>query len=202
MKKLLVATTNPAKLAEYKIFLADLPVEIVGLADVGIKNQAPEEGETFEDNALLKAIHYGKQARMVTLADDGGFEIEALNGEPGVKSHRWLGYETADDEELINAVVERMKGIPTEKRSARMRTVLAITDPNGEAWTFEEATEGVVPEQPSPTRIKGYPFRPVFYLPQFAKCYVDLDEGELRQASQRWKLVERALPTLKKLLKV
>ena len=90
MKKLLIATTNPGKLSEINRFLGDLPVELVGLKDAGITDAVEETGSTFEENAILKAKYYCKKSGLPTLADDGGFEIDALDGQPGVKSHRWI----------------------------------------------------------------------------------------------------------------
>lgn len=200
-KRLLIATANQAKLAEYKKLLAEMPIEVIGLSDLGIKDKVGETGNTFEENALLKALIYGKQAKMVTLADDGGFEVDALGGEPGVHSRRWLGRE-ASDNELIEAVIERMKGVPEEKRAARIRIVLAIATPNEEFWTFEDTFDGAVPEAASPNRIKDYPFESVLWVPQLAKYSVDLTAGEYGVVSTRQKLVERALPVLRQLFKL
>ena len=100
--KLLIATTNPGKLAEIKRFLFDVPVELVSLNDVGITDHVEETGATFEENAVLKAKFYAEKSGLPTLADDGGFEIDALHGEPGVKSHRWVyGDRENTDEELM-----------------------------------------------------------------------------------------------------
>jgi len=100
MNRLLIATTNPAKLAEYRLILRDLGIELelVSLADVGIVGSPEETGATFTENALIKARYYFECARIATLADDGGLEIDALGGEPGVRSHRWLGTGGDDSE--------------------------------------------------------------------------------------------------------
>ena len=117
MKKLLIATTNPGKLDEIKRFLGDLPVELVALKDVGIIDGVEETGKTFEENAILKAKYYCKKSGLPTLADDGGFEIDALGGEPGVKSHRWIHKDREDtDEELIEYTLKKMRGLPRAKR--------------------------------------------------------------------------------------
>src|SRR6202166_223947 len=93
MRRLLIATTNRAKLGEYRLILRDVGIELelVSLADVGISESPEETGATFTENALIKARFYFERARIATLADDGGLEIDALGGEPGVRSHRWLG---------------------------------------------------------------------------------------------------------------
>src|SRR5246127_2850652 len=90
MRRLLIATTNPAKLAEYRLLLRDFELELVSLAEVGIRDAPEESGATFEENAVAKARFYFARARIATLADDGGLEIDALGGEPGVRSYRWL----------------------------------------------------------------------------------------------------------------
>src|SRR5277367_5543836 len=92
-RRLLIATTNPAKLAEYRLILRQIGIAIepASLGDLAISEHPEETGATFAENALLKARFYFERARIATLADDGGLEIDALGGEPGVRSHRWLG---------------------------------------------------------------------------------------------------------------
>ncbi|MBI1975010.1 MAG: non-canonical purine NTP pyrophosphatase [Parcubacteria group bacterium] len=197
-RRLLVATSNSAKLAEYKKFLEELGVPIVGLHDVGILHKAEETGKTFEENALLKARVYVQLSGLPTIADDGGFEIDALGGEPGVKSHRWLGYE-AGDEELIAEVFRRLEGVPNEKRTARIRSVLAVVTPGGEEWKYDEAVEGVIPKQPSATRVSGFPFRSVLFVPRFGKFFINLTEEEHHAVNQRLRAVKKALPVLRTL---
>jgi XTP/dITP diphosphohydrolase len=117
MKKLLVATSNPGKLKEIKFFLKDMPIAIISLPEVGISADAPEDAPTFKENAILKATYYTRKSGIPTLADDGGLEIDALNGEPGVHSHRWIsGDKDDDDEELIVYTIRRLQGVPFEKR--------------------------------------------------------------------------------------
>ena len=115
MKKLLIATKNPGKIQEYRSLLKGEPVEIVTLDDVKITMPIDEDGDTIEDNAVKKAVHYAYFSNMPTLGDDGGIEVEALGGEPGVRTRRWPGYE-ASDEELIEMMLEKMKDVPGDKR--------------------------------------------------------------------------------------
>src|SRR3990167_10501814 len=131
MNRLLIATTNPGKLAEIRRFLSDVPLELVSLNDVDIKERVEETGKTFEENAILKAKFYAEKSGLPTIGDDGGFEIDALGGEPGVKSHRWVhGDKENSDEELIEYTFKKMKGI--KNRKAQLRAVLALALPNGE----------------------------------------------------------------------
>ena len=136
MKKLLIATTNPGKLTEIKRFLGDLPIELVGLKDIGIADTVEETGKTFEENAILKANYYYKKSGLPTLADDGGFEIDALGGEPGVRSHRWIdGTKESTDEELIEYTLLRLKDVPLQGREAQLRLVVAYVTPDGGVQT-------------------------------------------------------------------
>src|SRR3989344_7519292 len=134
--KLLIATTNPGKLVELSRFLADIPMSLVSLKDLDITDTVEETGKTFEENAILKAKYFCKKSGLPTLADDGGFEIDALGGEPGVKSHRWIHQDREDtDEELIAYTLEKMRGLPRAQRGAQLRLVLALVFPDGRVST-------------------------------------------------------------------
>jgi XTP/dITP diphosphohydrolase len=203
MKKLLIATSNPAKLAEIRLFLSDLPLMCVGLDDVGIADRAVESGKTFEENAVIKATFYAKLSGLPTVADDGGFEIDALGGAPGVKSHRWIhGDRDDDDEELINYTMEQMKGLPQAKRGAQLRLVLAYVDPKGLMHTSEAKIRGIVPEKPSSRRTPGFPYRSLLFLPEINKFYDHgvLTSEETDRLNHRKKAVEKLRPQLSKLL--
>ena len=170
---LLIATTNPGKLAEIKLFLADTSLELVSLKDVGITDNVEETGKTFEENAILKARHYAKESGLMTLADDGGFEIDAIGGEPGIKSHRWVhGDRESTDEELIAYTFERMKDVPLTKRQAQLRLVLALVAPDGTVLaTAEDKVRGIVPLEPSKAHTAGFPYRSILFLPKIGKYY-------------------------------
>lgn len=202
MKKLLIATTNPGKLAEIKRFLSDLPIELVGLKDVGISDTVEEIGKTFEENAVVKAIYYCKKSGLPTLADDGGFEIDALGGEPGVKSHRWIHGDKEDtDEELIAYTLERLQGLPRAKRGAQLRLVLALIFPDGRQCTVEEKTLGIVAEKPSDHRTRGFPYRSLLFLPEIDKYYDHdlLTPEETDKYNHRKKALEKLKPILTRL---
>src|SRR5271163_2199945 len=153
--QLLIATTNRAKLAEYRLILRDIGIdlELLSLADLRISQTPEETGATFLDNALLKARFYFDRARIATLADDGGLEIDAFGGEPGVRSHRWLdsgGNENDSDEALAAEVIRRMKGVEAARRTARIRATLALMhEENGliRERTAAGAIEGVIAER-------------------------------------------------------
>ncbi len=176
MKKLLIATTNPGKLEEITAILADIPIKLVSLKELGLKEKPEENGKTFEENAIIKAKFYAEKSGLPTIADDGGLEIDALGGEPGVKSHRWIhGDREDEDEELITYTIKMLKGVPLTERGAQLRAVLALALPNGEVHTAEGITRGVIPLKPSDNRVDGFPYRSLLYLPKINKFYNTTD---------------------------
>lgn len=203
MHKLLIATTNQGKLGEITKFLSDLTIELVSLKDLKITDSVEEIGVTFEENSILKAKYYCQKTDLPTLADDGGFEIDALNGEPGVKSHRWIhGDRDSTDEELINYTFEKMKNLHRSKRGAQLRLVLAFALPDGRVFTQEAKIHGIVPLKPSKVRHDGFPYRSILFLPQIHKYYdhKQMTEEENSAYNHRKKALEQLKPLIKKLL--
>ena len=198
MKKLLIATTNPGKLDEIRYFLKDLPLKLLSLADLKIKETPIEDGTTFEENAIKKAKFYFKKTKLPVIADDGGLEIDYFNREPGVKSRRWIGGKGASDKKLINYTLQKMKGLPLEKRRAQLRTVLALALPNGKIITQEGKIGGIVANKVGAIT-KGYPYRSLFFLPKISKYYdhKTLTKEEYEKYSHRG----QALKKLKKVIK-
>lgn len=202
MRQLLIATTNPGKLAEIKEFLSDVPVELLSLNDLKITVKPEETGKMFEENAILKAKFYAKISGLPTLADDGGFEIDALGGEPGVKSHRWIHGDRDDsDEELIDYTIKRMMGLPRAERGAQLRLVLALII-DGKVYTAEAKIRGIIPDQPSAHLTPGFPYRSLLYLTRYGKFYnpSELTKSENSQINHRKKAVEKLKPIIKRLL--
>lgn len=200
--KLLIATTNQGKLNEIRRFLSDMPVEMVSLKDVGITDSIEETGKTFEENAILKAKFYAEKSGLATLADDGGFEIDALNGEPGVKSHRWVdSTRESSDEELIAYTLLRMKNLPEGKRGAQLRLVLALILPDGTVKTTEASIKGIVPMNPTGTHSIGFPFRSLLFLPEIGKYYnhEELTKEENDCYNHRKRALEQLKPSLQNL---
>lgn len=189
MRRLLIATTNPAKLAEYRLLLRDIELDLVSLIDLGITEMPEESGATFEENALIKAGFYFERARTATLADDGGLEIDALGGEPGVRSHRWLNSGGDDsDEALVNEVMRRMKDIPVGRRSARLRAATALIYDDGarvHQRVAEAAIEGVIAERAYPVLRAGFPYRAVLFMPERNRFVGELGDEEEAKISQR-----------------
>ncbi|PIR02130.1 MAG: non-canonical purine NTP pyrophosphatase [Candidatus Nealsonbacteria bacterium CG_4_9_14_0_2_um_filter_37_38] len=199
MRKLLIATTNPGKIREYKEIFnrLKLPVKLVSLKDLKIKEKVKEDGETFEENAVKKAKFYYKLTKLPTLAEDSGLEIDYLNGQPGVKSRRWPGYE-ASDKELINITLKKLKGVTLEKRGAQLRVVMALII-DEKVKTFQGLLRGIIMEKPIKKMIPGYPFRSLFYLPEIKKVIGELTMEQEAMVAHRKKAVKKALPILKKI---
>lgn len=185
MQKLLIATSNPGKLGEYRQYLSDFHLELVSLQDVGLFS-IDETGATFEENAILKARTYFKRSGLPCISDDGGLEVDFLHGEPGVMSHRWkTGDENATDDELIDYTIERMRGVPDGRRGARLRLVMAFADKEGNIHTSEAAIEGTIAHEPAANRIEGFPFRAVLKVSRFNKMYDDLAPEEHEEVNHR-----------------
>src|SRR3989442_13410470 len=144
--QLLVATRNRHKLREIEAILAELNFEIRCSADIAGLADVKEDAGTIRDNAVKKAVETAKAAKMLTLADDTGLEVDALNGEPGVHSARYAGAE-ATDFENIKKLMNLLHGVPPEKRTAHFRCVVAIADANGLVDTVEGVCNGALLEE-------------------------------------------------------
>lgn len=198
---LLIATTNKGKLAELRTFLTDLPIELVSLSDVGITDDVEETGKTYKENSQKKAIFYAKMSGLPAIADDGGLEISALDGAPGVKSRRWLGKEESD-EVLLNHLANVAKDLPYDNRKAWFKTVISLAMPSGKVWSVGGEIEGIIAEKPHVKILEGYPYRSYFYLPKIKKYYHEdqLSEIEQKLYNHRYKAIEKIKPILNKVL--
>jgi XTP/dITP diphosphohydrolase len=182
--KLLIGSHNPAKIEEYKRYLSDFSFELLSLSDLKIKLQAPEDADSFEANAINKAKFYQKLSGLSTIAEDAGLMIDALNGAPGVKSRRWLGYEMTD-EELIQMVIDKMKNVPEEKRTCHLVAVIALAMADGRVYTQWAQIDGIIAKTPTEKRQEGFPYRSILYLPEFKKFYMDLTDEEHEKINHR-----------------
>ena len=198
MNKLLIATANAGKVAQYRAALSNLPVELVTVDDLHLGG-VEETGKTFEENVLLKVRAYHKLSGLPCIGDDGGLEIDALNGEPGVYSRRWkTGDESATDQELIDYTIEKMKDIPEGQRSARFTVVMAFVDADGKEFTTTASTEGFVPLVASKEIHKNLPFDSVLFIPQFNRTRSELSEEEHDKINQRVLAIQKLMPIISK----
>ena len=186
MHRLLVATTNPGKIAEYQLLLEGVPLKIIGLRQVGINFDVEESGSTFEENALMKARAYAQAGGLLTLADDSGLCVDALGGAPGVFSARYARSDRARIERLLG----EMQGVPEHQRSARFVCVIALAFPDGEARTFEGVCEGRIAHRPS--GVNGFGFDPIFYLPDYGCTMAALPISIKNQISHRARAASQA----------
>lgn len=198
--KLLLGTTNPAKIADYQKYLRHAKLELLTLRDIGFIDEPLEIGKTFAENALQKARFYAEATEYPTLADDGGFEVDALDGRPGVDSNRWLG-PSANDEDKINKILELLKGIPESARTARIRSAIAVYFPDVKDYiSVEEAVGGMVPLKASSKIIPRVPYRSLLFLPEFKKYSSELNEQEAARVSHRNKACKQLLLKLEPFL--
>lgn len=182
--RLLVATNNAGKIREYQDLLAGLNLELCGLLDIGITTEVDETGQTFEENARLKAAAYSQASGLLTLADDSGLEVEALGGVPGVYSARYAG-KGATDADRYRKLLVALEGVPWEKRAARFRCVIALAWPNGHVEAFDGQCNGVIAFEPKGTN--GFGFDPVFYMPEHGCTMAELPEEKKNRISHRAK---------------
>lgn len=192
--KLLVATGNPGKLKEFTGMLAGVPFELVSLTDVGIDEEVPETGSTFEENAALKAKGYAAMSGMVTLADDSGLEVKALGGEPGVRSARYGG-EGASEVERAALLLHNLENVPESERQARFRCVIALVRPEQAPTFFYGECRGRITE--SPRGGHGFGYDPVFLLPEFGRTMAELNVEEKAQISHRGMAAKGAVKELR-----
>jgi len=189
--ELLVGTTNPGKLAEVEAFLEDLPVKLVSLSRLENYPQIVEDGSTFEENALKKARALAEFSGMLTLADDSGLEVDALNGSPGIYSSRYCGEEGNDaknNEKLLN----ELKDVPKEGRGARFVCALALCAPQSlgmKEWTVRESCEGRIAFGLKGEN--GFGYDPLFFFPPFGKTFGEIDRATKATVSHRGKALRK-----------
>ena len=209
---LLVATGNPGKLREYTGLLRDAPFRLVSLKDVGITDDVEEAGETFAENAWLKASGYAALSGMLTLADDSGLEVDALSGEPGVHSARYGGDACHSDGERVALLLRNLEDVPWQRRTARFRCVINIVHPEGERPHPGPPLEGEATKGPqllasvvgsvagmiqyAPEGDDGFGYDPVVYLPSFKRTVAQLSLEEKNRISHRGCAAARAMNAL------
>lgn len=203
MTIVLLATRNNGKIHEFKTFLSDLPIKIVSLDDLHLGDDIEEDGRTYKENSQKKAIFFAKKSKLPAIADDGGIEIDALHGKPGIKSRRWLGYE-ATDEELITYMTNIATNLPNNNRGAEFKTVVSFALPNGEVWSKTGTVQGIIAAKPHLKTLQGYPYRSFFYLPKIKKFYfeAELTNDEQKLYNHRYNAVQNLKPIIKKALRM
>jgi len=186
--KLLLATRNPGKIREQTHALAACGVEVVGLEGWPDLPPPEESGPTFLDNAIIKALYYHRATELPALGEDSGLEVDALGGEPGLYSSRWMGEETPY--EMKNAkIIEALKGLPPEKRKARFVSTAAIAQGGRIVFKTVESCDGLIAE--APRGAGGFGYDPIFFYPPIGKCFAELPLAEKRRYDHRGKAMAR-----------
>jgi len=197
MVKLLIATNNPGKLREYQEILAGLPVELVSPMDAGLTLDPEETGRTFGENAIIKAQAFAQASGLLTLADDSGLEIDALNGEPGVYSARYGNTAKDDHQGRYRLVLEKLTNIPAEKRTARFKCVVALATGERLVGTADGAVDGVITFAPKGKG--GFGYDPIFFVPEFDRTLAELTSEEKNSISHRSRAARAAIPMIEQL---
>src|SRR3990167_4668282 len=188
MRELLIATSNKGKIREIKEILAGIPYDIKTLADIDIKEDIPETGKSFEENAILKAKYAGEKSGFLTLAEDSGLEVDALAGKPGIYSARYV---EGTDEDRINKILGELKEFPKEKRTARFKAVVAVYDPlENKVQIFRGVSEGYITDIPSGDN--GFGYDPIFYNQDLNKTNEEMILEKKNKVSPRFRAISQA----------
>jgi XTP/dITP diphosphohydrolase len=187
-RRLLIATTNHGKLAEYKGLLSTVPLEIVGLSDIGTFEPIAETGDSFGENSAIKAAGYALQAGLLTAADDSGLEVVALGGRPGVLSARYGGSDLSDEERNI-CLLNEMKGVPAAERKARFVCAISLADTVGKLIvTVSGVCPGSIAIESRGSH--GFGYDPIFVPDGYAQTFGELSGGEKATISHRARAAE------------
>jgi XTP/dITP diphosphohydrolase len=200
LTKLLIATNNPGKVREYHDLLEslDLAVEVTYPSREGLFLDVEETGDTFAQNARIKALAYAQVSGMVTLADDSGLEVDALGGAPGVRSARYAG-PGASDVDRYRKLLSELDGVPENQRSARFRCAIAIASVRGQVLEAEGTCEGRIGS--SPRGEHGFGYDPVFVVTgEGGQTMAELDPAAKNRISHRARAMMAAGPLLARLL--
>ena len=198
MPQLLLATNNPGKIAELRRLLEDCGWDLVTPADIRLAIDVEETGSTYEENARAKALAGMHASGLVTLADDSGLEIEAIGGDPGVHSARFLGPRATYPDRFAE-IQRRLAGLAASERVARFVAAIAIADPRtGAVHTVEGEVRGLIAREPRGSG--GFGYDPIFWLPDRNLTMAELPEHEKAIISHRARAAARAVPILKELL--
>jgi XTP/dITP diphosphohydrolase len=192
--RVIFATKNKGKIKEINMILKDLDVDVISMEEAGINVDVVEDGKTFQENAIKKAKEIMEITNEIVLADDSGLEVDYLNKEPGIYSARYGGVDTPYSVKN-KLIIDRLEGVPDEKRSARFVCVVAAVFPTGEVTTTRGTIEGIIGYEPKGDN--GFGYDPIFYVPEY-KCTTAEMEPELKnKLSHRGKALEAIKIVLK-----
>lgn len=194
IKKIIVASNNKNKIREIKSKLANMEIEVLSQREAGFDIEIDETGTTFEENSMIKAKAIYKLAKAPVIADDGGLEIDFLDGKPGVYSARFCGPDATDKDKYMK-ILEMMKDVDEEKRTARFRCIITYIDENGEEHAFEGICNGKITREPMGDNDFGYD--PIFLVGD--KSFAQISEEEKNKISHRGRAIDKWIEYLKNL---
>mgnify|MGYP000279796098 CR=1 FL=1 len=195
MRNLIVATKNKGKYQEMKEILSGMPFNVISMEDASLDIEIEETGQTFEENALIKAREVSRLTNEIVIADDSGLEIEYLDGAPGIYSSRFAG-KGASDEDRNRKLLKLLEGVPFEKRKARFVCVIAVVYPEGDYFTVKGICEGYIGFEPKGNN--GFGYDPLFYIPEYGKTMAEMDPEDKHKISHRGKALRLMLEEFKK----
>lgn len=195
VNRILFATGNQGKMKEVREILADLGVEVISMREAGVSAEIVEDGETFEENAVIKARTIMELTGDVTLADDSGLEIDALGGEPGVYSARYMGEDTSYHIKN-NDLIRRLSQVPRQQRTARFVCSIAAAFPDGEIITTDGVIEGLIGYEEAGEN--GFGYDPIFVVPQLGCTTAQLSDEQKNEISHRGKALRKMKEELRK----
>ena len=197
MKDIIIATKNKGKAKEFESMFAPLGYRVLTMLDMEGAADIEETGETFEENAILKSEALSREFNTMVIADDSGLMIDALDGRPGVYSARYAG-ESKDDEANIDKVLEELKDVPAEKRTARFYCALAVSKPGQDTVTFSGTVEGTILTERRGEN--GFGYDPIFYVAELGKTTAEMEPEEKNGISHRARALQKLRENIKQFI--
>jgi XTP/dITP diphosphohydrolase len=188
MGDLLLASQNPGKLSEMRLLVEGLPFRVVGPRDLGIHEAPEEHGDSFLENATIKALAYARLSGRLTVADDSGLSVDALGGEPGLFSSRFGG-EGASDLERNLLLLEKLRALPRERRGAHFTSAVVAARAGAVLFRAQESVYGVIAEEMRGGN--GFGYDPLFFYPPFGRTFGEMRREEKDRVSHRGKAFAR-----------
>lgn len=182
MKEVIIATKNSGKVTEFRELFSPIGLTVRSLLDYPEIADIVEDGETFSENAMIKAETIAKEFNQMVIADDSGLSVDALNGRPGIYSARYAGEEKSDQAN-IEKVLHEMRDIPSEDRRAAFHCAIAVAAPTKETFVYEGTCKGYIAREA--VGANGFGYDPIFYIPELKKTMAELDREEKNQLSHR-----------------
>ena len=193
MRSLLIATNNKGKVAEIKALLDRAGLTLLTPAELGLVLEIPEDGQTYAENASKKAVAFSQASGMIALGDDSGLEVDALDGQPGLYSHRFCPLPDATDADRRKYLLEKLQGSP-RPWTARFRATVAVALPSGKVLLATGQCEGeIIPEE---LGTNGFGYDPIFFIPELGRTMAELEMDEKNRLSHRARAVQNAIPIL------